>query len=593
MSGPMSAANQTQERIWEGLPVSSGVAHADVHVWRDDFAEPEETRISPAEVEAELARFRAAVESTKQEIEELREAISRDTEEGDDAGSEIFETHLLILEDATILNKTERAVRKDLICVDSAYYSLMHRHMEALRGLDDPYLRERFVDIKDIMKRMMRHLRGELRADPRFEDPVIIVAHDLTPSDTVQLDRSKVLGFAIETGSVNSHAAIIARSLGLPAVVRLHGLCSELHSGATVLLDGHGGLLIQDPSPETLARYRIREEQAERQEDLLHSRRAEPAVTLDGKAVRVGANAEFLDELGVIRDSGAEEVGLFRTEFLYLENPDASEDELAAAYGRVASALAPKLVVFRTLDLGGDKLDPLLAQEPEPNPFLGWRGIRLSLGRPSFFKRQLRALLRSSAHGRVGIMFPMVSNVEEVRAAKALLMECADELRAEGVTLAEEIEIGAMIEIPSAAMTADLIAAEVDFLSLGTNDLIQYSLAVDRVNERVADLYQPTHPGLLRLISYVLQAAHGHDVRVGICGEMAADVVLTPLLIGLGLDEFSVASSQVARLKQAVRCLNHAECQYLIAQAKKTPTAAEILALSREMAESAYPELLQ
>jgi phosphotransferase system enzyme I (PtsI) len=256
------------------------------------------------------------------------------------------------------------------------------------------------------------------------------------------------------------------------------------------------------------------------------------------------------------------------------------------------SALAPKLVVFRTLDLGGDKLDPLLAEEPEPNPFLGWRGIRVSLGRRDFFKRQLRALMRASASGRVGIMFPMVSNVEEVRAAKAILEECSDELRSEGVTIAEQVEIGAMIEIPSAAMTADLIAAEVDFLSLGTNDLIQYSLAVDRVNERVADLYQPTHPGLLRLISYVLQAAHGHEVRVGICGEMAADIELTPLLIGLGLDEFSVAAGQVARLKEAVRRLNLAECQYLVAQAKKTPTAAEILKLSRDLARRAYPELL-
>jgi phosphotransferase system enzyme I (PtsI) len=587
----MATAPQTQQRAWEGLPVSSGVAHAAVHVWRDHFDEPEQVKITPGQVEAELARFREAIEATKKEIEELQAAIVRDAP-GDDAGGEIFETHLLILEDATILNKTERIVRTEHIGVDAAYYRLMHRHMEALRGLHDPYLRERFVDIKDIMKRMMRHLRGEMRAELRFEDPVIIVAHDLTPSDTVQLDRGKVLGFATETGSANSHAAIIAKSLGLPAVVRLHGICDELHTGDAVLLDGHEGLLILRPSADTLARYRIREEQAERQEDMLHARRSDPAITQDGKAVRVGANAEFVDELEVIQDSGAEEVGLFRTEFIYLENPEAEEDDLAVSYGKIVAALAPKLVVFRTLDLGGDKLDPLLEVEPEPNPFLGWRGIRVSLGRRDFFKRQLRALMRASASGRVGIMFPMVSNVEEVRAAKAILEECSDELRAEGVTIAEEVEIGAMIEIPSAAMTADLIAAEVDFISLGTNDLIQYSLAVDRVNERVADLYQPTHPGLLRLISYVLQAAHGHEVRVGICGEMAADIELTPLLIGLGLDEFSVAAGQVARLKEAVRRLNLAECQYLVAQAKKTPTAAEILRLSRDLSRRAYPELL-
>jgi phosphotransferase system enzyme I (PtsI) len=586
----MGVERPKKEKIWQGLPASTGVALASVHVVRDHFDEPEEEIISPSRVDADLARFRAAIERTRLEIEELKRAIEQ--EEGDAASNgEIFETHLLILEDASLLNQVERTVRNDLLCVDAAYYRLMTRHMVALRGLTDPYLRERFLDIKDVRKRMMRHLRGEHRTETTFEHPVVIVAHDLTPSDTVQLDRSKVLGFAIETGSVNSHAAIIARSLAIPAVVRLHGICDALQSGDSVLLDGHEGLLILNPTADTLTRYRLREEQVERQEDILLARRHEPAITTDGKEFCIGGNGEFVEEIDVIKDSGCEEVGLFRTEFLYFEDPEASEHALAEAYTEIVWNLAPKRVVFRTLDLGGDKVDPLLAAEPEPNPFLGWRGIRVSLGRPDFFKRQLRALLRAAAHGKVAIMFPMVSGVEEVRDARRLLQECERELRAEGVSLAGEVEIGAMIEIPSAAMIADLLADEVDFFSIGTNDLIQYSLAVDRVNERVGDLYQPTHPALIRLIAHVMHASHEKQVPVGICGEMAADVALTPLLVGLGLDELSVAAGQVARVKHAVRCLSAADCKQIVRQARSMSTAAEILELSRTHAQAAYPEL--
>jgi phosphotransferase system enzyme I (PtsI) len=426
-----------------------------------------------------------------------------------------------------------------------------------------------------------------------FDEPVIIVAHDLTPSDTVQLDRSKVLGFAVETGSTVSHAAIIARSLAIPAVVKLHGICEELHSGDTVLLDGEGGLLILNPTAETLARYRSREEQAERREDVFQLERHAQAQTVCGRPICVGVNAEFVEEAEIVQDCGAEEVGLFRTEFLHMENPNATEDELAEAYSRVVRSLAPKRVVFRTLDLGGDKVDERLAVEPEPNPFLGWRGIRLSLGLKPLFKRQLRALLRAGMHGSVGIMFPMVSGVQEVLQAKAILSECADELTAEGVDVPDEIEVGAMIEIPSAALSADLIAAEVDFLSLGTNDLIQYTIAVDRLNDRVAGLYQPTHPAVLRLIGMSVQAARGAGIRIGMCGEMASDLTLTPLMIGLGLNELSVASTQVARVKHAVRRLAVKECEDLAALAAKQTSPTEILHLSRAVAERCYPELFE
>jgi phosphotransferase system enzyme I (PtsI) len=586
----MPPPTSLKEKIWKGTAVSDGVAHAVVHVLKDHFDEPDEDEIKPEMVVHEMERLHTALDTTRREIEELQRAMG--AEEGN-TESEIFETHLLILLDSSILKMVEKRVRENLVCVDAVYYRLMTQHMEKLRGLQDAYLRERFLDIKDVTQRVMRHLRGELLETPMFDEPVIIVAHDLTPSDTVMLDRRKVLGFAVEAGSAVSHAAIIAKSLGIPAVVKLHGICDSLHSGDSVLLDGEGGELILNPTADTLKRYRTREEQAEKREDVFLVDRHEPAVTLCGRTICVGANAEFLEEAELIKDSGAEEVGLFRTEFLHLESPNASEDTLAESYGSVVKALAPRRVVFRTLDLGGDKVDERLVQEPEPNPFLGWRGIRMSLGRVDLFKRQLRALLRAALHGRVGIMFPMVSGIEEILTAKAVLADCAKELEAEGHTVPEEIEVGAMIEIPSAALSADEIAKEVDFFSLGTNDLVQYTIAVDRLNDRVCGLYQPTHPAVLRLIEMSVQASRRAGIRIGMCGEMASNLTLTPLVIGLGLNELSVAATQVARVKHAVRRLNVAECQELAQRMQTGVTPGEIYELSRGMAKRCYPELFE
>ncbi|MBK8093830.1 MAG: phosphoenolpyruvate--protein phosphotransferase [Verrucomicrobiaceae bacterium] len=576
------------QRTWTGIAVSAGVAHAVVHVMKDHFDEPDEDRILTDDVEHEMTRLHTALDVTRKEIEQLQ------CDMGGEAGgpeSEIFETHLLILQDSSILKQVEKTVREQLVCVDAAYYRLMTRHMERLRGAQDAYLRERFLDIKDVTQRVMRHLRGELLEQPMFDEQVIIVAHDLTPSDTVALDRTKVLGFALETGSALSHAAIIAKSLAIPAVMRLHGICEHLHSGDSVLLDGEGGLVIQNPSAETLARYRAREEQAEKREDVFWDSRHDATTTRCGRDICVGANAEFVEEVQIVQDSGAEEVGLFRTEILHLENPDATEDELAEAYGKVVLSLAPKRVVFRTLDLGGDKVDDILAAEPEPNPFLGWRGIRLTLGKRDLFRRQLRALLRAAVHGRAGIMFPMISGLQEVLDAKALLAECQAELEAEGRPVPESVEVGAMIEIPSAALVADHLAAEVDFFSLGTNDLVQYTIAVDRLNERVSALYQPTHPGVLRLVDMSVRAARGAGIRIGICGEMASNVELTPLMIGLGLNELSVAAAQVPRVKHAVRQLDCRECETLAREALSSPDADAILAKSRALAIRCYPEL--
>ena len=577
-------------RQWTGLPVSGGLAYGVVHVLKDQFDEPEPETIRPEQADHEMERLARALAVTRSEIEELQRQM---IENGGGAEADIFDAHLLILDDVTLLAQVEKRVRVEWLNVDYAYYQLMLKNINALRRMSDPYLRERFLDIKDVTQRVMRHLRGEMLETPMFDHPVIVVARDLTPSDTVQLDRSRVLGFAVETGSAVSHAAIIARSMDVPAVVRLSGISGLLHSGDRVLLDGDEGVLILNPSEQAVDESRVREAAAEKREDVLHARRQEAALTLEGEAVVVGVNGEFLEELPALKDCGAEEVGLFRTEFLHLADPTASEDWLAAAYRQVIESMEPRLVIFRTLDLGGDKVEEGYSAEPEPNPFLGWRGIRLSLGRQDLFKRQLRALLRAGAWSRVGIMFPMVTTVEEVLAAKELLKICAAELEAEKIAAPSELLVGAMIEVPGAALIAGALVQHVDFLSLGTNDLVQYTLAVDRLNDRVADLYQTTHPAVLRLIAMTIESGQGGKVRVGMCGEMAADISLTPLLLGMGMRELSVSTSQVARVKEAVRRLALQECQDLWAKAQRLTHAADIRQLSLQLAESRYPDLFE
>ena len=541
------------EIILQGIPVSSGVAHGVVRHVGGRFEEPDRRKIHPRAVVPEIDRYRHAVNSTRLELEGL------------------VEKHLMVLDDSTITEKVQRSIREDLDCAEFSYFWVVRRCMDSFQKMPDAYFRERALDIRDVAQRVLRHLRGEPFTEDGDEQPAICIAHDLTPSETAQLDRSKVLGFAIEHGSRTSHTAIVARSLGLPAVVQLHGVCDALHTGAHVLLEGDAGLLIVRPTEETLTRYRALELDIERRAARFQGRAHESAVTLDGTRITVAANAEFL----------------------YLENPDAAEEKLTNVYVRVVQALAPKLVIFRTLDLGGDKLDPASLEDPEANPFLGWRGIRVSLARRDFFKRQLRAILRASAHGNVGIMYPMVCSAQEVILANELVAECREELLAEGKAVAEKVQLGAMIEIPSAAVTADLIVPHVDFFSIGTNDLIQYTLAVDRVNERVADLYKPTHPAVLRLIKQVVEASRGAGVWVGMCGEMAGDVQLTPLLIGLGLDELSAASGQVAKVKHAIRALDRADCAELVSNALQCDDPAQILELCQAVAQRCYPELFE
>ncbi len=578
------------EKILQGTPVSGGVVRGIVRLIGSNFDEPAPRHITAKEVDAELKRFHVALGGARNELQDLIKELDGKTEKN---AREILEMHVMVLDDPHVNHQVEARIRDKHDCVETAYHRIVRECMDAFHRIPDAYLRERALDIKDVAQRVLRLLRGEAETrDQSNNAPFICVAHDLTPGETVHMKRDHVLGFAVELGSKTSHTAIMARSLGLPAVVRLHRLFEELHNGDEILLDGDEGLVIIHPGEKTLADYRAREREAERRESKLLADSDEPAITRDGTRITVAANAEFVEELPHIRECGAEGIGLFRTEFIHLENPDVTESELADIYSRVVEGAAPHTVIFRTLDLGGDKLDPD-RDEVEQNPFLGWRGIRVSLAKHDLFKRQLRAILRAGVHGPVGIMYPMISGVHEVVEANRLLAECRTELHAAHVPVPERVQVGAMIEIPSAAAIADLLAPHVDFFSIGTNDLTQYTLAVDRVNERVADLYQPTHPAVLRLIKMVVGAAHHAGIWAGLCGEMAGDISLTPLLIGLGLDELSAATSQVAKIKHAIRNLDTVQCQQLVEQALHESDSAEIQRLSQEFAMRNYADLFE
>ena len=565
------------------------MTHGVVRLIGSSFVEPAPRRIIAKDVAAELVRFHHALDGARNELQALIKELDGKTEKN---AREILEMHVMVLDDPHVNLQAEGRIRDKHDSAETAYHHIVRDCMDAFHRIPDAFMRERALDIKDVAQRVLRQLRGEAENRVQSNAPFICVAHDLTPSETVHMKRDQVMGFAVELGSKSSHTAIMARSLGLPAVVRLHNLFNELHNGDEVLLDGDEGLLIIHPSEKTLAHYQTLDRESERREAKLLAESDKPAITLDGTRITVAANAEFAEELPHVRECGAEGIGLFRTEFIHLENPDATEDELADIYTRIVEGAAPNLVIFRTLDLGGDKLDPD-RDEVEQNPFLGWRGIRVSLAKHDLFKRQLRAILRAGAHGPVGIMYPMISGVHEVVEANLHVAECRAELHSAHVPLPERVQVGAMIEIPSAAAIADLLAPHVDFFSIGTNDLTQYTLAVDRVNERVANLYQPTHPAVLRLIKMVVSAAHHAGIWVGLCGEMAGDISLTPLLIGLGLDELSSATSQVSKIKHAIRNLDTLQCQQLVEQSLHESDSAKIQRLSQEFAMRNYADLFE
>lgn len=587
----MSDADPKKEKRFQGIAVAQGIAHAQVVVhWVDDEEIPLR-KITASELPEEIARFEAALIATRAELLEIQQRIA-DAIGAKDAS--IFDAHLLVVEDRTLIDEVLRGLEKDRHNVEYVFHKTAERYCKTLGEIDDPYLRERVVDIEDVARRVIRHLLGKAPRDLVTEDkPHIIVSHNLTPSDTASINRSLVLGFATEQGSKTSHTAIMARSMDIPAIVGLHDICSELTSGDDILLDGYSGLLILNPSAETLQEYGTLELRKEQVEEKLELIRETSSTTSDGRHIILSANIELPDELEDVRDSGAEGVGLYRTEFLYLNRtspPD--EEEQYENYRLVAERAKPHSVIIRTLDIGGDKPSESLDLPEEQNPFLGCRAIRFCLQNPDIFKTQLRAILRAATVGNIRLMYPMISSLEELRSANAILEECREELRDRGVEFNPDLEIGIMIEVPSAALVADHLAREVKFFSIGTNDLIQYSIAVDRGNDRIAHLFEPTHPSVIRLIKMVVDAAHRNNIWVGVCGEMAGDVGLTPLLLGLGVDELSASSTVVPRVKKAVQSLSIPVCESLAREALDLDNSFAILHRYLEVASNHYGELL-
>jgi len=587
----MSDDHATQETRFQGAGVSPGIARGRIHVVRDDGDEVARHRIKPEEVANEIGRFETALIQTRAQILEMQERIAQSIG-AKDAG--IFDAHLLVVEDRTLIDEVLRKLQEDLCNVEFVFQEVATHYAQTLSQIDDPYLRERALDIHDVTRRVVRNLQG--KADRSFlalRQPHILVAHNITPSDTATMNREYVLGLATDLGSRTSHTAIMSRSLGIPAAVGLHDATEKLETGQRALLDGYNGLLILNPTPETLWHYGELEHKKGQVAATLSGLRETKSTTRDGRHIVLSANIELPDEVEAVPRNGAEGIGLYRTEFLYLNRTTLpSEEEQYATYRKVAEQVQPHPLIIRTFDLGGDKVAGALDAGDEMNPFMGHRAIRFCLEHLDIFKAQLRAIIRASAVGNVKIMFPMISGLEELGRALTVLEECKGELEREGQAFNHETEVGAMIEIPSAAMCAERLAREIDFFSIGTNDLIQYAIAVDRVNERVAHLYEPTHPAVLRLLKMVADAAHSHDIWVGVCGEMAGDLALTPLLLGLGMDELSVGASLVPRVKRAVQSLAHNECQTLVEEALELDTAAAILGRCTEMAQKHYGELL-
>ncbi len=581
-----------QEIQFEGAGVSSGSAFGKIHVVRDDLDDVARYRISPSQVPDEIGRFETALIETRMQILEMQQRIAESIGAKDAA---IFDAHLLVVEDRTLIDEVLRKLETDLCNVEWVFQEVATRYAETLNKIDDPYLRERALDIQDVTKRVIRNLQG--KAPKTFlglSEPHILVAHNLTPSDTASMNRERVLGIVTDLGSRTSHTAIMARSLNIPAIVGLHDITAKLETGQHVLVDGTDGLLIVDPTPETLAHYAEIESRRARVVAQLKELRETRSTTRDGRHIVLSANIELPEDVDAVEANGAEGIGLYRTEFLYLNrNTLPTEDEQYETYRKVAERVRPDPLIIRTFDLGGDKLAPGTVDiTDELNPFLGWRAIRFCLENVDIFKTQLRAILRASAVGNVKIMFPMISGLDELRHAIAVLAECREELYSSKIDIGKKIEVGAMIEIPSAALSANVLACEVDFFSIGTNDLIQYALAVDRVNEKIAHLYKPTHPAVLRLLKMIADAAHASDIWVGVCGEMAGDVALIPLLLGLGMDELSASATLVPRVKRAVQSLAIPECQELVEETLKLDTASEILARCLELADKRYGDLL-
>lgn len=578
------------QNILKGIPASPGITMGKVYPLYDEEVQIPQKRIKERLVANEIARFKRALGKTRTEILAIHKRIAK--EMGVEK-ARIFGAHLMVLEDEVLIGEVIAKLKKDKLAVEYIFWEVLRKYIRVLAKSADEYLRERVSDINDVGRRILKNLLGtEHRSLENLKKKVVVVAYDLSPSDTAMMHRGNVIAFATDIGGRTSHTAIMAKSLEIPAVVGLEAITSNVKEGSDIIVDGNRGIVIINPTNETIKKYQLDRKRFDRFEKHLVKLKNLPARTPDGKEIELAANIELPDDVPGVLAHGAKGIGLYRTEYFYMNRRDLpGEDEQYEAYKQAALKVSPHSVIIRTLDLGGDKFLSQFEVPHDMNPFLGWRAIRFCLARPDIFKAQLRAILRASRHGKLKFMYPMISGIEELRQANTILEEVRKELRKKSILFDKNIEVGAMIEVPSAALTSDVIAKEVDFFSIGTNDLIQYALAVDRVNEKVAYLYEPAHPAMLRLIKTIIDNGHREKIWVGMCGEMAGDVSLTLILLGLGLDEFSTPPIIVPEVKRIIRAVKYQEARKIAEKALTLSTGKEVRALAKAKLKKLVPDI--
>jgi phosphotransferase system enzyme I (PtsI) len=580
----------SRDTILVGIGASPGIAIGETFMLNRARVAAVERHIAPEEVPAEIDAFLAACQSSRKQLEEVKQGV---TDRRLAEHLYIIDTHLLILDDQLLIDDTIALIREELLNAEGALKRTLNRFREVFDAIEDEYLRERRSDIDSVGDRLLRNLMGvSQQALTGIDRKVVVVAHDLSPADTMQIDKERIIGFLTDVGGRTSHTAILARSLGIPAIVGLESVTCLVGGGVPVIIDGSAGTVIFNPSAETFKEYLQKRQAYEYLEKELLAYRMLTAETLDGCRVHLRGNIELAEEIPLALEQGAEGIGLFRTEFLYMNrSTPPTEEEQVRIYREIVERMAPHPVTIRTLDVGGDKFVAEINLTDEANPALGLRAIRFSLKERRLFKQQLRAVLRASAFGRVRVMFPMISGVAEIRACKDCLEEARAELAAENIPFDPELPVGIMIETPSAAMIAGLLAREVDFFSVGTNDLIQYCLAVDRGNEHVAYLYEPLHPAVLRALRMICEAGRAAGIEVGMCGEMAGEPLYALVLLGLGFTELSMNAHGIPRVKRIVRQIRRAEGERLLAELLELATAREITQRLEEEMARRFPEL--